>query len=150
MMPKFLHLRLEGPFAIVIQHGKSYRICAFTALDATHHFLINDQEIKYKITDSYHFDLEGKGLKTYSKAPEIDPAFDWSNKPTNTWKYDDRNYFITLDLPCPLQIMQDRTARVKFADDSSGLMPLNHILVYEITDFKQVEINCRELGSQRI
>src|SRR5947208_1665542 len=126
MAPNFLHLRLEGPFAVVIQHGKAYRICAFTALDVNHRFFINDQEIKYEITGSYHFDLGGKGLKEYSKAPEVDPAFDWSNKSTNTWKYDDRKYFITLDLPCPLQILQDRTARVKFDDDSSGLSQLNH------------------------
>lgn len=138
--PKFLHIRLEGSFCVVIQKNSSYKIRAGTPMDPDHLLAINGQQIPYKSGDSFHFELMPDGLETYNSWPEIDPAFDWSNKTTNNWDNNYSYYFIAMDLPCPKQIMQDCTTRVIFDDFSSGLMPHNHILIYEIKDFSKLRI----------
>ncbi len=144
--PTILRLRLEGAFGVAIQKGDSYRISAFTGRDPEHRFLINGQEVSYGQNDTFHFNLQSRGLKSYSQAPAVDPAFYWTNKSTPKWKYDPAHSFITLSLPCPEQIQQDCTSRVTFRDNSPGLMPRNHIFLYEITDFDQVQLHCHELG----
>ncbi len=148
--PKYLHVRLEGAFCVVIKKNDGYRVRACTIAHAGHLFAINGELVDYDPGDSFHFELKPDGLVTYKDIPEIDPAFDWSNKTTSNWKDEDRYYFITMDLPCPKQIMQDGTARVMFGDDSRGLMPRDHILVYEVKDFDKVQIISKELGAQDI
>ena len=149
-VPKYLHIRLEGSFCVVIQKNDSYRVRACTMAHKDHLFAINGKPRKYKQGDSFHFELKPDGLVTYKKWPHIDPTFKWSSKTTGNWVNDDSYYFITMDLPCPQQIMQDGTAEVVFGDNSSGLMPRDHILVYEIEDIDEVEITCKELGDQDI
>ena len=146
--PQYLHIRLEGPFSVVIQKNDTYRVRACTIADPDHQFVINGQQIPYKSGDSFHFELLPDGLETYNSWPDIDPAFDWSNKATSNWDNDESYYFITMDLPCPQRIMQDETARVIFDDYTSGLIPLNHVLVYAIEDFDKVKITSQELGAQ--
>ena len=148
--PQYLHIRLEGSFCIVIQKKDGYRIRACTITHPGHLFAINGDLVECGLRDSFHFELKPDGLVTYKDIPDIDPAFDWSSKTTGNWKNEDSYYFITMDLPCPKQIMQDGTARVVFGDDSRGLMPRDHILVYEIKDFDEVEITSKELGEQDI
>lgn len=138
--PQYLHIRIEGSFCVVIQKNDSYRIRACTMAHKDHLFAINGELIDYKPGKSFHFELKPDGLATYNSLPDIDPAFDWSKTDTSKWNNDDSYYFITMDLPCPAQIIEDRTARVTFGDDSKGLMPGNHILVYKILDFDEVEI----------
>ena len=147
--PKFLRIRVEGSFCVVIQKDHSYQIRVCTIANTAHHFAVNGQEIKYKQGASFHFVLSPDGLATYNSWPDIDPAFDWSNKKTGKWNNDDSYYFITMDVPCPQEIMQDGTTRAIFADYSSGLMPLNHILTYEIQNSDQVRITCNELGGRQ-
>lgn len=148
--PQYLHIRLEGPFCVVIKKDDSYRIRACTIPDPDHKFVINGKEISYNPGDSFHFQLQPGGLETYEGWPDIDPAFDWSNKATTNWNDDGSNCFITMDLPYPQRIMQDETARVIFDDYTSGLMPLNHVLVYEIENFEKVKITSQELGDQDV
>lgn len=148
--PQYLHIRLDGAFSVVIQDNDSYRVRACTIADSDHQFAINGNLVSYNPGDSFHFELKPNGLATYNDPPDIDPAFGWSDKATNNWNNDDSNYFITMDLPCPKQIMQDRTANVIFDDNSTGLMPGTHILVYEIKDFDEVKIVSKELGAQDI
>jgi hypothetical protein len=136
--PQFLRIRLEGSFCVVIQKKSSYKIRAGTPKDPDHLFAMNGQQIEPR--NSFHFELKPHGLQTYTSWPEIDPAFDWSNKTTNKWDNNNSYYFISMDLPCPKQIMQDCTTRVIFDDFSSGLMPRNHILIYEIKDFSKLKI----------
>jgi hypothetical protein len=148
--PKYLHVRLEGAFCVVIKKNDGYRVRACTIADSDHLFAINGEPIKDMKGKSFHFQLKPDGLETYTKWPDIDPAFDWSNETTADWDNNDSYYFITMDLPCPKQIRQDCTARVTFEDDSEGLMPQDHILGYEIKDPKKLQITCRELGPQKI
>ena len=148
--PKYLRIRLEGSFCVVIQKKNSYKIRACTPVDLDHLFAINGERKDYKPGDLFDFELKPYGLKTYKSWPEIDPAFDWSNKTTNKWDNKKSYYFITMDLPCPQQIIQDRTTRVIFADYTSGLMPRNHILIYEIEDYSRLQITSDKLGRQKI
>src|ERR1700704_1275499 len=132
--PKLLHIRIEGSFCVVIQKQDSYRVRACTAVNLDHLLVVNDQQIPYKPGDSFHFQLKPDGLATCKSWPDIDPAFDWSNKTTGKWVNNGSYYFITMDLPCPQRIQQDGTCKVTFGDNTSGLMPRNHILIYEIKD----------------
>ena len=147
---QYLHIRIEGSFCVVIQKKDSYRVRACTAVNPDHLFVVNRQQIPYKPGDSFHFELTPDGLEPNNSWPVIDPAFDWSNKTTGNWTNKMSNYFITMDLPCPQQIQQDGTCRVTFDDNTSGLMPRNHILTYEIKDISKLKITCDKLGQQKI
>jgi hypothetical protein len=148
--PKYLSIRLEGPFSVVIKNQNAYQIRVCTPRDPDHLFAVNGTQIQYKPGDSFHFALKPDGLATYNGWPDIDPAFDWSNKTTSKWIDDGSNYFITMDVPCPQQIRQDGTARVTFDNNQTAVMPLDHILIYGIKDMQKVQITCKELGSQTI
>jgi hypothetical protein len=144
--PTILALHLEGPFAVVTKSKDNNRIFAFTIYDADHQFLVNGQQISFGANDSFHFNLQGKGLNSY-QTTQVDAAFYWTNKSAPKWKYDDKSYFVSLSLPCPMQIRQDSISVAVFKDGTKGAMPRNHIFVYEIKSFDDVRLNCNELGT---
>ena len=138
-----LRLILNGPFALVLEEKKPDRITFFCPKDEQrlHRFYVNWQ-LKDDGKDQshvFHFELPPDGLEYSKKHPYLDQCFKDITFTTDLWKK--QEYFVTLELPIPDSIgFISPLEPVIFEGNRHGLMPLNNVLEYRMSDPDDVKL----------
>jgi len=150
-----LRIILNGPFALVLDEKQPGKITFFCPIDkkGLHRFYVNWQ-LKDDGKDPghvYHLELPSQGLETSKKHPYVDQSFRDISFTTDVWKK--QPYFVTIELPIPDSIgFVSPTEQVTFEGNRSGLMPLNNVLEYRMSDPDDVKIISKneKIGSQPV
>jgi hypothetical protein len=138
-----LRLILNGPFALVLEEKKPDRITFFCPKDEQrlHRFYVNWQ-LKDDGKDQshvFHFELPPDGLEYSKKHPYLDQCFKDITFTTDLWRK--QEYFVTLELPIPDSIgFVSPLEPVIFEGNRHGLMPLNNVLEYRMSDPDDVKL----------
>jgi len=147
-----LQILLEGPFALVLQKGKTDRLTAFVPRaderDLAHDFYFNDpttaKEPLLKENAGYLFQLSDAGLRK-DRDPYINPGLGDFTAETEKWRLAER--IVTLELPFPNSInFTGKPLRVKFAaGEREGRMATNFVLEYYL-ERPEAALTCPQLG----
>lgn len=141
--PGILQVYLEGPFAVVLKKDTSSKIIQITAYAPLekirahkfHYHGDRDNSLNYNLT------LKNTGLVLSSNTPTVNSAFD-SFKGTAT-SGPKINSFIKVELPpSPEQIVSFSSIGATFVDNTTATMPLDHVLLYKVSDINQVTLSC--------
>src|SRR5215469_2746023 len=163
-----LKVILNGPFGVVLDSAKDYRITAYVPTDPQHeHELLfrgpsefAGKEAKTGKSPTYYFELLHDGLDIDKGRPRIDQGFyDFNFPHIGNWELPkDPAPFVVVDLPRPDYITFTPPALPLLFGGRSTLQPLDHILEYRMTepekvrvqsgDKKQPPVPCSELLKQ--
>ncbi|HET9838960.1 MAG TPA: hypothetical protein VFR84_12050 [Candidatus Angelobacter sp.] len=146
-----LQILLEGPFALVLQKGKTDRLTAFVPRaeerDLAHDFYFNDPTTPkaplLKESTGYVFQLSEAGLRKECD-PYINPGLADFTAETEKWHLAER--VVTLELPFPNSInFTGKPLHVRFATgERAGRMATNFVLEYYL-EHPEVTLNCPQL-----
>ena len=165
-----LKVILQGPFAVVIDTKKNYKITAFVPYtegkDPS-----NDHEFRYaapiepdntnvhpergaeRKPNQYQFVLEESNLETNERMPHIDAGLADFTLKVSGWQPSEKDYFVKLELPAPELI----TYRIEPAqlgltvDKRVVVLRTSHVLQYRVRDFddlKKVTVRSSQLGER--
>jgi hypothetical protein len=147
-----LQILLEGPFALVLQKGKTDRLTAFVPRaeerDLAHDFYFNDpitaKQPLLKESTGYLFQLSDVGLRRDSD-PYINPGLGDFTAETEKWHLAER--VVTLELPFPNSInFTGKPLRVKFTEgERKGRMATNFVLEYYVENPDKAALMCPQL-----
>jgi hypothetical protein len=151
-----LRIILNGPFALVLEEKQPDKITFFCPIDkqSLHRFYVNWQ-LKDNGKDPgrvYHFELPPDGLDVYPrKHAYVDRSFNDISFRTDLWRK--QEYFVTIELPVPDSIgFVSPSEHVVFEVNRRGLMPLNNVLEYRMTDPDDVKLVSKneKIGPQSV
>jgi len=142
-----LKVILHGPFAVVLQKDKGYRIKAFLPYDDgfRHEFCygspLHDSLKQNKGGNSYYFRLEEDGLDLSGEAPYVDHGFDSFNPEIPNYYEPQEKSFIVVDLPAPHLMSYIPDAQpVLFENFTWATLPKNHVFEYKVKDSSKVKM----------
>src|SRR5215469_8780366 len=139
---------LQGPFAVVMQKNKDYRVIAFVPRTGSDEYI---HEFRFlsplkpldRCSAGYRFELSSDGLASNNQEPQIDHGFDNVRFSVNKWKPDWDNYFVGLELPAPDAISYIPPLYPAVFEsgyefgDRLGSVSLNHVLEYRVRGEKK-------------
>jgi len=149
-----LQIHLQGPFAVVLQKDRNYRIQAYVPYDegSKHEFRFSNllaAEDKHKF---YQFKLDEDSLELSGRPPYIDHGFDGFNVQIPEWHVPSDS-FVSLDLPAPDVITFEPPAIPLLFEPSTAFpqgqfttLPRNHILEYRVKEGCKVHLRSKQLG----
>jgi hypothetical protein len=143
-----LRIILQGPFAVVMQKDRNYRVKAYVPYDNMHEFrfpspLIVQDKNKYKF---FQFKLEEESLELSGRAPYVDHGFDGFNPEICEWR-PPSDTFVSLDLPAPNVISYfPPTIPVLFESGQFTTLPRNHVLEYRVKEGCKVHLQSKQVG----
>lgn len=149
-----LQVILQGPFAVVVQKDRNYRIQAYVPYDdgGKHEFRFPGPLAVQNKHKFYQFRLEEDSLELSGRPPYIDRGFDGFNVQLPEW-HSPSDSFVSLDLPAPdvigymppaLPVLFEPSAA--FPQGQFTTLPLNHILEYRVKEGCKVHLRSRQLG----
>src|SRR6266700_262868 len=145
-----LRLYLNGPFAVVLQKDKNYRIKAYVPYDEAHEFRFQTLLVPEKKYKAYQFTLDEESVEPSSQ-PYIDHGFDGFNVELAQWKAPSDS-FISLDLPAPRVISYmtplepvQFEASPEFPYGQFASLPMNHVLEYRVKEGCKVVLHSNQL-----
>ena len=139
-----LFVALRGPFGVVVQPKRKYAIQAFVPVQDGHYFFLNSTQ---QAGISYSLSLPSDGLNPASQI-NIDGLTDFKDFSVHTKKWELGDYYITVDLPCPSDMLTDEIDDATFQSGAKGGLPLAHILEYDVTDVTQVKLKGDGISDQ--
>lgn len=131
-----LFVALRGPFAVVVQSKRKYRIQAFVPAQDGHLFFLNSTQ---QTGNSYYLSLPDDGLQPAQQI-NIDGFTDFKDFSAHTKKWEVQDYYMTVDLPCPSDMLTDEIDDATFQSGTKGGLPLTHILEYDVPDITKVKL----------
>jgi hypothetical protein len=143
-----LRVILQGPFAVVQQKDRNYRIKAYVPYDegGMHEFRFPSPLVTEKKHKFYHFNLEEESLELSGRPPYIDRGFDGFNPEICEWRTPS-DTFVLLDLPAPNVISYfPPTMQVLFESGQFTTLPRNHILEYRVKEGCKVHLQSKQVG----
>jgi len=148
-----LRVILMGPFAVVQQKDRNYRIKAYVPYDdeGKHEFRFPSPLVQENKHKTYQFKLLEESLET-SNQPYIDRGFDGFNVELPEWK-PPSDSFVSLDLPAPRVISYIPPAEAvqferspEYPQGQFTSLPVNHVLEYGLKDNCKVVLHSEQLG----
>ncbi|MFL6313289.1 MAG: hypothetical protein ACJ71W_14405 [Terriglobales bacterium] len=139
-----LFVALRGPFAVVVQSKRKYRIQAFVPVQDGHYFFLNSAQ---QAGSSYSLSLPDDGLNFASQI-DIDGFTDFKDFSVHTKKWELGDYYISVDLPCPSDMLTDEIDDATFQSGATGGLPLAHILEYDVSDVTQIKLKGDGISDQ--
>lgn len=131
-----LFVALRGPFAVVVQSKRKFRIQAFVPVQDGHLFFLNSVQ---QTSNSYYLSLADDGLQPAQQL-NIDGFTDFKDFSAHTKTQVLQDYYMTVDLPCPSDMLTDEIDDAVFKSGSPASLPLTHILEYDVPDITQVKL----------
>jgi hypothetical protein len=150
-----LRVALHGPFGVVIEKSRQFRIQAFVPSDdrKMHELrllnLPSDKDVKRENgKDRYDFELLEDGLEVNRRQPYVDHGFDDFTIRPGAWKAIPEEYFVYLKLPAPDVITFNPKAveQVQFLGGNFGTMPIDHVLEYRVRDWSKVRLRSSQFN----
>lgn len=153
-----LRVILNGPFGVVLQKDKDYRITAYVPTDPGHeHELrfkgpanIAGKESKTGKSPSYRFTILDEGLEIGQGRPRIDQGFyDFNFRHIGKFELPE-NPFVVVSLPRPDYITFTPPAELVQFGDRTTLQPLDHIFEYRMSEPDRVRVRGGDNDSQKV
>jgi hypothetical protein len=141
-----------GPFAVVQQKDRDYRIKAYVPYDdeRLHEFRFPGPLTVEKKHTSYQFTLKVEGLKTPGPA-YVDSGFAGFNVELAQWK-PPSDAFVSLDLPAPdvISFLPPPKGVLfepsdQFPQGQTTTLPLNHVLEYTLKEGCEARLVSKQL-----
>ena len=145
-----LKVILNGPFGVVLDSAKDWRITAYVPSDPQHEHELRfrgpsefaGRETKTGKSPTYYFEVLHEGLDIGKGRPRIDQGFyDFNFPHIGNWQLPkDPDPFVVIDLPRPDYITFTPPAQSVLFGGRPTLQPLDHILEYRMSEPDKIRV----------